>query len=205
MEAQTPLGRIGQPDGADVAIRMALLRLPADRFDDGSQGDGREGQVLPGIRLGQRQQVLDQPAHPLAFTGDILGGGGPHVLGHGRTMRQQLGVAADGRQRRAELVRRVGDEAALGLERDGQLLIGGLHLLEHAVEALAEQPDLVPPCRPRQASLEVACARNRVGGLDHGFERPQGPARDQPAGHERRQQRRDRRDDEEPEDAFAVG
>src|SRR6202165_5300782 len=70
-------GRVRQPDGPDVAIAVSSLRLPADGFDDGPQGDRRERQVLPGVGLGQGQKMLDQPAHSLAFAGDVVGGGRP--------------------------------------------------------------------------------------------------------------------------------
>src|SRR5207245_838199 len=75
----------------------------------------------------------------------------------------------------------------------------------HAVEAFAEEADLVLSFRGRQPPLQVPRARDRVGGLDDRFERPQRPPGDQPAGHECCQQCWDRRDDQEAEDAPAVG
>ncbi len=160
--------------------------------------------MLPCVRLRQRQQVLDQPAHPLALAGDVAGGRRAHVLCHGRTLHQQIRIPADRSQRRPELVRRVGDEAALGLERDHQLLVGRLNLVEHPIEALAEEADLVSPLGGGEPSLEVARSGDRVGSLDHGLERPKRAPRDQPAGEEGREQGRNRRNDEEAAETLEV-
>ncbi len=56
------------------------------------------------VQAGERQQILDQYAHALGLLLDP-----PHrhlraVLVRGRSHAEQLGVAADGGQRRAQLV-----------------------------------------------------------------------------------------------------
>src|SRR5256885_997780 len=92
----------------------------------------------------------------------------------------------------------------LGLERDRQLLVRGFNLVQHPIEALAEEADLVPPFRRREPSLEVARSGDRIGGLHHRVERPKRAPRDQPAGEEGRKQRGNRRNDEEATETLEV-
>src|SRR5207302_9388705 len=98
----------------------------------------------------------------------------------------------------------IGDKAALGLEGNGELLVGRLHLVQHPIEALTEEADLLAPLRRREPSLEVACSGDRIGGLHNRLERPKRASRDQPAGEEGREQRRNRRNDEEAAETLEV-
>ena len=84
-------------------------------------------------------------------------------------MRQQLRISTDRRKRRPQLVRRIGHEAALGVQRPGQALIGRLQLLQHAVEALAEDADLVWSRVLREAPFQVVGAGDRLRGLRYGL------------------------------------
>mgnify|MGYP006899133889 CR=1 FL=1 len=99
-----------------------------------------EGVVL--VEPGQEQQVFDERGHPHGLrlhaadrVGDVVG---EVVVAPTR----ELGVPADGGERRAQLVARVGDEGAhlvlarlAGLER-------GCHVPEHVVERRAHGPHL---------------------------------------------------------------
>ena len=76
--------------------------------------------LLAGVEPRQPQQILDQPLHPLRVPRDDLEEPPPLVL-VGVALRQRLDVAADRGQRRAQLVRHVGDEVAADLIRPAQL------------------------------------------------------------------------------------
>ena len=69
---------------------------------------------------------------------------------------EHLGVAADGGERRAQFVRRVGEKASQPLPAGRSLGEGELDALEHAVERQAEAPDLGPAVGRRDALGEVA-------------------------------------------------
>ena len=57
-----------------------------------------------GVGPGQREQLLDQPAHPFALSGDVTHGRLPDLGLQLGTVRQESRVAADGGQRRSKLV-----------------------------------------------------------------------------------------------------
>ena len=113
-------------------------RRPGDRpvglhgpgVGDGVGGD--DGQVdrlaleRPAlVEAGQQQQVVDEDAHAGRLLLDPAHGHGQVGRTLGRPPAEQLGVAPDGGQRRAQLVGGVADEAA-------QALLGGLPGLEGA-------------------------------------------------------------------------
>ena len=75
------------------------------------------------LRPGERQQVVDHAGHPLELVRDELHRPPPVF----RIVAHELEVAADHRDRRAQLVAGVVDEPALRRE-------GGLEPLEHLVE-----------------------------------------------------------------------
>ena len=64
------------------------------------------------VEAREQQQIVDEQAHPLGLARDA--GHRPlEILGaRGGAAAEQLGVGAHGGERRAQLVRRVGDEAA---------------------------------------------------------------------------------------------
>src|SRR6476619_6863689 len=130
-----------------------------------------EGQVVEVDRLtrerhvfvgpGEHQQVLDKALNPLLFgqhhIGELLGG---HPVGMGEF---DLGVLADDRDRRAQLMRCVGYEAALAVSRIFQSL-------QHSVHRGGEPTDLVvgfglryPPVQLRGRDL-VHLPPDRVDG-----------------------------------------
>ena len=99
-------------------------------------------QVLALVEPGQQQQVGDQRRHPLRLALDAL----QRVLGHGGQLvgllPGELGVSADGGERGAQLVARVGDELAhppIGVDPLGQR---GVDVVQHLVERLAHHTDL---------------------------------------------------------------
>ena len=65
---------------------------------------GRQGQLEARIGASQRQQPVGEPGHPVALTGDVGGRSPAHIVGQCRTLREEPGVALDGRQRRAQLM-----------------------------------------------------------------------------------------------------
>ena len=79
--------------------------------------DGRLFERAALVEAGQQEQVVDERSHA-----HRLGLGAPHRLLQLLALFEpaapvQLGVAADGRDRRAQLVRRVGDELPQSLLR----------------------------------------------------------------------------------------
>ena len=96
-----------------------------------------------GVEARQQQQVLDQRRHPLGLDLDLAHGlpqGGGLVLGTGAP--GQLGVPLDGRQRRPQLVRGVGDELPHLLLARVPRAQRVLHVVEQGVERRADLPDL---------------------------------------------------------------
>jgi hypothetical protein len=97
----------------------------------------------------QRQQVGDQASQTVGLA-LYLGQGLVTIRRwHVWMEAEQFEVTLDGGERRAQLVRGVGDEALLGL-------IGGLDAGEHCVERGGEPPQLVVLPRRRNAVREVA-------------------------------------------------
>ena len=108
-----------------------------------------------------------------------------------RAAAEQLGVAADRRERRAQLVRRVGDEPAQPRLRRGALRERDFDLAEHRVEREAEPADLGSFVGGLDAPGEVA-GGDRAGGVAHLLERPQPEAHDPPRQQRQREQHADR-------------
>ena len=106
-----------------------------------------------GVGAGEQQQVGDEPAHPLRGAQGrvddlaVLGLAGPAQRG-----LQQLEVGEDAGQRRAQLVRGVGDELALLLHRPLALGAGRVERAQHLA------PGSGPARRPRRRPSAPACA-----------------------------------------------
>ena len=93
-----------------------------------------------GVGPGEQQQIGHQPAHPPRGARAPLATispSSPPPLGPSRLALQQLEVGEDARQRRPQLVRRVGDEVALGLHYLVGLSPRRLELTKHLVEVRA--------------------------------------------------------------------
>ena len=148
---------------------------------DGLAAD-RRGRVL----ARERQQVVEQHAEPGGVGLDV----GQH-LGVGAVPGRVREVAAQGGQRRPQLVRGVADEALLG--RAGALERG-----EHGVERLRERADLVAHLGIRQPARGVAGALDLARARRQAAQRTQrAPRQDggQPGRHQRGD---DRREQHEP-------
>ncbi len=117
------------------------------RVRDGVHGehgevDGRAVERASGVEPGEEQQVLDEAGHAHGLGLDAVERArrrGRHVVGGAA---HELGVPADGGERRAQLVARVGDEPPhLGLGVVARME-RGLDVLEHPVERGAHLADL---------------------------------------------------------------
>ena len=110
--------------------------------------------------------LVDGPADPGGHVLELLRR--PGRLGQ----RHVDGGAHDG-QRRAELVRGVGDELPLGGER-------AVQPVQHVIEGVGQFLELVPRAGQRQPLPQVL-VRGAAGGLGDRPDRPQHPAGDEPA------------------------
>ena len=124
--------------GGDDAVGRDGARVGRGVDPEHPEVDGvaRERPAL--VEARQEQQVVDQRRHA-----HRLRLGAPHRLVElGRfgeaAVAVELGVAADGRDRRAQLVRRVGDEATQPRLARGALGERALDGREHGVERVAE-------------------------------------------------------------------
>ena len=106
-------GEIDRPvrrDGARVVDRVARDVREVDRlrFERPALVEARE-----------QQHVVDERAHAVGFFFDPAHGFGEVFGAVGRTAAEQLGVAADRRERRTQFVRRVADETTQASFRRG--------------------------------------------------------------------------------------
>ena len=118
----------GSAIDVDVAVGRGGARVVDGVAGEPAEVDVGADRVAHLVEARERQQVLDQHAHARRLVLDarhrLLG-----VLGVARRAdAEQLGVAADRRQRRAQLVRGVGEEAA-------QPVLAGLALGERLARA----------------------------------------------------------------------
>ena len=154
--------------GLERAVGLERLRGLDRLGDDVLERDRLERERPALVEVGEEQQVVDEHAHPLGLAADPLHRALEVVGPAGGAAGEELGVGADGGERRAELVRGVGDEPAElalgGLERADRLLDVG----EHAVQREAEPADLGAVVL-LDALREVA-GGDRGGGLPHRVE-----------------------------------
>ena len=117
------------------------------------------------LRLGQIDQIADQ--HRQLPQLRLSGGQDPRTLARGQLLahRQRVEVGLHARQRRAQLVRGVGDELALCEAR-------ALERGEHRVEAPRQSPELVL-LAGLDAVAEVLRARHAFGGARQAAHRDQ--------------------------------
>ena len=154
----------------DLCPSATVPRLGDRRLGDLGEVARAACARAPGVGAGEQQEVGDEAAHPLRGAegaGDdllILAVGGVASLLEPRL--QQLEVGEDAGQRRAQLVRGVGDELALSLHHLLGLRAGRVELAEHLVERARQLADLVVGLRHRQPA-----ARGR------GSSRPRAPLR----------------------------
>ena len=118
----------------------------------GARSVGRGGASRLGVGAREQQQVGDQPAHALRRAQRERGGLAALAVEH---LGQQLEVGQHARQRRAQLVRGVGDELALAGERRLGLLARGRRARGASRRASA------PARRPRRRRAGCGHARGR--------------------------------------------
>ena len=124
-----------------------------------ARSHGSRATTRAGVGARQQQQVGDQPAHPLRGAQRRAR---RLALIAVQRFGEQLEVGEHARQRRAQLVRGVGDEVALAGERRFGLAARGVELAEHALERARELGDLVVGERLRaRRARGRACARSR--------------------------------------------
>ena len=132
------------------------------------------------VAAGQLDQVVDERAQLLGLL-DHVGEQAAAVLGvELAALEQHLDVRAQARHRRAQLVRGVGDELALGAHRFVERVARALQAVEHRVEAGRQLADLVVGV-DAQAAGEVLGLADVLGGLRDLAERAQDAPGGQPA------------------------
>ena len=181
----------GDPDGAalgpvhervldQVAERASeRVRVPADAHGSGcidghlSSGAVERELIQPhrlctagarGVLSGECEQLVEQARESRGVALDV----GQHV-GVGAVLCDVRGIAPQRGERGPQLVRGIGDEAALGLAR---LLERG----EHRIERLRQRADLVARVGRGQPARRVARLGDRAGGGGEVGQRPQRPA-----------------------------
>ena len=113
----------------------------AGRLDEHLAEVGRRVRRLArGVVAGQQQQVGDEPAHAPRRAQRRVGG---LLLLAVEALGEQLEVGEHARQRRAQLVRGVGDELALAAQGVLGLTARGVERVEHAVQRAGKLGDLV--------------------------------------------------------------
>ena len=133
-----PAARVYDADGLDRLRR------------DARQVDVAPVQGAVGVQSGQHQQVLDEPAHPAGLVVDK--GHQPQQLvrtGRIALLQAEFSQSPNGRQRRAQLMTRVGDELPHPVFRpEGTCLalfarpVRGLDPAEHGVQRIGQTADL---------------------------------------------------------------
>ena len=149
--------RAGRVDGREVGQGVAGHGDEVDRL-----AFQRPALVEPG----QQEEVLDEEPHAGGLVLDAAHGPGQVLRPLGGPPAEQLGVAPDGGERRAQLVAGVGDEAAQPVLGGAPLGEGGLDLGQHGVEGEAEAADLGVGLGRFDPAGEVAAGDVAGGGGD---------------------------------------
>ena len=181
-------GDAEQQGRGELGVERGLGGVPVGALD-GLADDEVQAHVL-GVRwgllaAGEFDEVVDEQRQLLDLLDDVaeqlLALGGVDVGG----LLEDLDVGAQARDRRAQLVRGVGDELALGVHGGVERAHRAPEGVEHRVEADREAPDLIGAVGG-DASREVLGARDVLGGACQAPDGRDDGARDDPA-----QQRRE--------------
>ena len=164
----------------DRAARSGGVRVGDGVAREWGEVDRRVRGVGDLVEPRERQQILDQHAHARGLVLDpshrlldvLVGARGAHPV--------QLGVAADRGQRRAQLVRGVGNELAQPVLARAALLERVLEPVEHPIKGSADAADLGAFVGHVDAVGEIA-ARDPPGGVADAVEREQAVAHHDPA------------------------
>ena len=139
---------------------------------------GQHGQVDRGpdhgpglVEAGEEQEVVDQDLHAGRLLFDAAQDGGQVDVVLVGADAEQLGEALYGGQRRAQLVRSVGQELAQALLGRVALGEGVLDLVEHGVEGQAQLAHLARPPGRGHPPGQVA-SRDRPGRARHLLQGP---------------------------------
>ena len=108
------------------------------------------------VEPGEQEEVVDEEPHPSGLALDAVHRPLEIVRALAGAAVEELGVGAHGGERRAQLVRRIGDEAAQAVLGRGALVECLLDLAEHRVERAAEPADLGARIVVLDALREVA-------------------------------------------------
>ena len=130
--------------------------------------------------MGEEQEVVGQLREPVGFLAGRAQRSFELALGAGGIERE-LDLGAEERERRAQLVARVGDEAPLAFERD-------FDPGEQLVQRVAQAGELVVRGRYRQPLGELA-RRDSSGPCPHALNREQGGPADEVADQRGEEQR----------------
>ena len=174
------------------------LGLPADVFQQRFDGERLALQRLPGIGARQHQQLVDQTNQPIDLIVRVRNHLGALARVNRRLAAQQLDVAAHGRQRRAQLVRRIGHEAPLRIERLLELAIRGLELGQHRIEGDRQLADLVGRADVLHAAAEVVFGADGLRGMRDPLDGPERRAGQHPARCKRHDDHQAAPDDQDP-------
>ena len=137
----------------------------SDAFEQRVRVDGFSPQWQKALVVaGDEQQILGEPSQAVRFLRRRAQGAFELLL-RARAAKGELELRLEQRERRAQFVARVVDEAALVLDC-------GLEAREHFVQRLREAGELVPAAR-----LGQSCSRrrraDRCGPSAHGLDGPQ--------------------------------
>ena len=162
-QAQIGLHRAAIPAWHRAAGSAACLRRPSRNFCTTSPASSANGKAsaLQGdaleVELGQLEQFVDQRA-PGARSGAprCPGTAPPLRIERLAAQRQQFQVAAHRHQRRAQVVRHVGDQVA------AQIGVLGLQVLAAGAPPRPAQPSAGPGARSRSAISRFCSANRRV-------------------------------------------
>ena len=170
-----------------------------DRLDgDLAQLDRLAVERAPLVEPGEQQQIVDEETHALALALDPAHRPLQVVRPLARTTAEQLGVGPHAGERRPQLMRGIGDEAAQSPFGRLARVERRLDLPQHAVQGKPEPADLRPLLCPVDASGEIPRS-DRPGGLPDRVQRPQADPHDPEAEPEdrRKHRRRDEKLDQE--------
>ena len=190
---RSPLNGAGSSDASIWTPRAAAsARACGDRLA------GDRGQVDPlprfdpALPVGQGEERVDQLLLLGALVEHLLAGRPERAGRRLRVAQDQLKQRADRGQRRAELVRGVGDEPPLGVER-------AFEATQKAIDRVGELPELVLRSLHREPFVQIGFGY-LLGGGGHRAQRRQHASGHDPAergGYERHDRERDARLDHE--------
>ena len=126
----------------DLAARVERARRLDRVARDVAELDGLALERPALVEAGEQEEIVDEQPHPPGLALDPGHRALEVVRPLARAAVEQLRVGAHGGKRRAQLVRRIGDEAAQPVLRRGALVERLLDLAEHRVERPAEPADL---------------------------------------------------------------